>query len=90
MCSGVLCSPLGPGKPAVWHTPIIGKTWFTAEPVGPAGQPVSAMASSVPICWRSCLPVFPGRMVLLLVVGCSRYWKWCMSQKKQKSILILG
>lgn len=41
MCSGVLCSPLAPGKSAVWHTPIIGKTQFTAEPIDPTGQHVS-------------------------------------------------
>lgn len=26
VCSGVLCSPLMHGKPAAWHTSIIGKT----------------------------------------------------------------
>lgn len=49
LCSGVLRSPLSPGRPAVWHARVIAKTQFAAEPTGPAGQPLGGERCS-------CLP----------------------------------
>lgn len=79
MCSGVLCSPLAPGSPAVWHTHSL--------QLSP-----SALQSSLALGAEQCshVLVFPGKMALPCVVGCSHSWKWFMSQKQQKSVLILG
>lgn len=90
VCSGGLYSALRPGKPAVWHTSIIGKTQFTAEPIGPAGQPVSGwraafLSGGIPIC-----RCFPAGWYCHACNECSHYWKWGMSSKKQKSVVIPG
>lgn len=37
-----------PGKPAVWHTPIIDKAQFTAEPTSPTGLPTSGWLAAFP------------------------------------------
>lgn len=79
MCSGVLCSPLAPGSPAAWHT-------HSLQLSPPALQSSLALGAEQ----RSRVLVFPGKMALPHMVGCSHSQKWCMSQKQQKSVLILG